>query len=224
MSVRLAVFDCDGTLVDGQAAVVQAMLAAFAAVGLAAPSAHAVRRIVGLSLTQAMARLAPAASAAQNAALVESYKQAFRAAREAGELVEPLYPGIRPLLDSLRAQGWTLAVATGKSRRGLDHCLAMHGLSAHFSSLQTADNHPSKPHPAMLEAALDECLAKPAAAVMIGDTVFDIEMGRAAGVRALGVGWGYHEPAELIAAGADAVAGDAARLLEMMARLLEMMG
>ena len=76
----------------------------------------------------------------------------------------------------------------------------------------------------MLEAALDECLAKPAAAVMIGDTVFDIEMGRAAGVRALGVGWGYHEPAELIAAGADAVAGDAARLLEMMARLLEMMG
>ena len=106
MSVRLAVFDCDGTLVDGQAAVVQAMLAAFAAVGLAAPSAHAVRRIVGLSLTQAMARLAPAASAAQNAALVESYKQAFRAAREAGELVEPLYPGIRPLLDSLRAGRW----------------------------------------------------------------------------------------------------------------------
>ena len=101
MSGRLAVFDCDGTLVDGQAAVVKAMLAAFAAVGLPSPSAHAVRRIVGLSLAQAMTRLAPAASAAENAALVESYKQSFRAAREAGELVEPLYPDIRA--------GWTIA-------------------------------------------------------------------------------------------------------------------
>jgi phosphoglycolate phosphatase len=92
----------------------------------------------------------------------------------------------------------------------------MHGLSGHFSSLQTADNHPSKPHPAMLEAALDECAVEPAAAVMIGDTVFDIEMGCAAGVRALGVGWGYHEAGELIAAGATAVAGNAAALLEML--------
>ena len=216
MNGRLAVFDCDGTLVDGQAGVIAAMLAAFAAEGLAAPDPRAVRRIVGLSLAQAMARLAPHSPPAQRDALVESYKRAFRAAREAGELVEPLYPGIRELLDALRARGWALAVATGKSRRGLDHCLAMHGLSAHFISLQTADDHPSKPHPAMLEAALAECGVGPEAAVMIGDTVYDIEMGCAAGVRALGVGWGYHEPAELMVAGAAAVAGNAATLLEML--------
>lgn len=216
MTGRLAVFDCDGTLVNGQAGVIAAMLAAFAGEGLAAPDPRHVRRIVGLSLAQAVARLAPTTSAGQRARLVESYKDAFRAAREAGELVEPLYPGIHALLDHLRDTGWTLAVATGKSRRGLEHCLAMHGLSAHFASLQTADHHPSKPHPAMLEAALDECLIGPEGAVMIGDTVYDIEMGAAAGVRALGVGWGYHEAGELLAAGAEAVAADTTHLQELL--------
>lgn len=216
--VRLAVFDCDGTLVDGQGAVVAAMASAFAQAGLPAADPHQVRRMVGLSLPQAVTRLAPAASENQVRDAVAAYKAAFRAAREAGTLAEPLFPGMAGLLGALEEGGWTLAVATGKSDRGLAHCLAAHGIAGHFASLQTADRHPSKPHPAMLEAALAEAGAEPAHAVMIGDTAYDIAMAATIGVRAIGVGWGYHEPSELIAAGAEFVAIDAAQLQEYLLR------
>lgn len=216
MTIRLAVFDCDGTLVDGQAAVCDAMDAAFAAHGLPAPDRHLVRRSVGLSLPQAVRALLPEADEALQQGLDQAYRGAFRAAREAGQLVEPLYAGVRELLDALRDDGWLLAVATGKSDRGLEHCLATHGLSRHFVSLQTADRHPSKPHPAMLDAALFEAGALPASAVMIGDTAYDMVMAVNAGVRALGVDWGYHTPAELSEAGAETVARDPLHLLELL--------
>jgi len=216
MGVKLAVFDCDGTLVDGQGAVVAAMASAFAEGGLARPDPHHVRRMVGLSLPQAVARLAPEAGADQVRDVVAAYKSAFRAAREAGSLAEPLFPGIAELLADLVGAGWTLAVATGKSDRGLAHCLAGHGIADRFASLQTADRHPSKPHPAMLEAALAETFADPAQAVMIGDTAYDIQMACEIGVRAVGVAWGYHEAAELLDAGAAYVARDAADLTEYL--------
>ena len=206
MNTRLAVFDCDGTLIDGQASICAAMEQAFAELALTAPHPNDVRRAVGLSLPMAMQRLLPNAAEPVHRALTEAYKLAFRAARQRGELQQPLFPGMAALLGSLREQGWQLAVATGMSRRGLDHCLAMHGLGGHFVSLQTADDHPSKPHPAMLEAALAEAGVDPRTAVMIGDTAFDMAMARDAGVRAIGVAWGYHAPHELIAAGAEAVA------------------
>ena len=216
MTVRLALFDCDGTLVDGQAGVCNAMDAAFAEVGLPAPDRHLVRRIVGLSLPQAIRQLAPDAGETVRAAVDTAYREQFRAARESGSLVEPLYDGIAELVLALGAAGWTLGVATGKSRRGLEHCLAMHGLTRHFATLQTADHHPSKPHPAMVLAALAETGAEPEQCVMIGDTVFDIAMAGAAGVRALGVDWGYHTAAELIEAGAEAVAIDPVHLKELI--------
>lgn len=216
MTVRLAVFDCDGTLVDGQAGVCNAMDAAFAAHGLPLPDRHQVRRSVGLSLLQAVRTLLPEADDELCRGIDAAYRSAFRAAREGGDLVEPLYPGMRELLDALREAGWALGVATGKSDRGLAHCLAVHGLSDHFVTLQTADRHPSKPHPAMLEAALFEAGARAHDAVMIGDTAFDMALGGNAGVRALGVDWGYHDPAELMAAGAAAVARDPAHLLELL--------
>jgi len=216
VTIRLAVFDCDGTLVDGQAAVCDAMDAAFAAHGLPAPDRHLVRRSVGLSLPQAVRALLPEADEALQQGLDQAYRGAFRAAREAGQLVEPLYAGVRELLDALRDDGWLLAVATGKSDRGLEHCLATHGLSRHFVSLQTADRHPAKPHPAMLDAALFEAGALPASAVMIGDTAYDMVMAVNAGVRALGVDWGYHTPAELSEAGAETVARDPLHLLELL--------
>ena len=150
--------------------------------------------------------------------MAEAYKRHFRAAREAGELSQPLFAGMADVLDALRGAGWTLGVATGMSDRGLAHCLATHGLTGHFVTLQTADRHPSKPHPAMLEAALFDAAAEPAQAVMIGDTVFDIDMGRAAGVRAVGVDWGYHEAEELLRAGAEWVAPDPAALLAHLLR------
>jgi len=127
--MKLAVFDCDGTLIDGQASICAAMDAGFAAAGLPLPDRHAVRRMVGLSLPQAVLRLAPEIDAARQALAVEGYKNAFRAARTAGDLQQPLFEGLREVLDALRAAGWTLAVATGMSSRGLSHCLAGHGLS-----------------------------------------------------------------------------------------------
>ena len=216
MTVRLAVFDCDGTLSDGQAAICAAMAEGFAEAGLAAPDPHAVRRIVGLSLPSAVARLAPGETPEAQARAVAAYKQAFFRARERGTLQEPLFDGIATLLARLHAAGWTLGVATGKSDRGLHGCLRMHGLFDLFVTLQTADRHPSKPHPAMLEEAMAEAGAQPAETVMIGDTVYDVEMAVAAGARAIGVAWGYHTPEELLAAGAEAVAETPAQLGEML--------
>lgn len=206
MPHRLAVFDCDGTLVDGQASICEAMEVAFAEAGLSSPDRHAVRRIVGLSLPQAVRLLAPDCESEVLALAVDAYKRAYRTAREQGRIAEPLFDGIPPLLDALRDAGWMLGVATGKSDRGLTHCLATHGLTGHFSTLQTADRHPSKPHPSMMEAALAETLANPAKTVMIGDTAFDMALAVNAGVRAIGVDWGYHGRDELIAAGAEWIA------------------
>ena len=216
MTVRLAVFDCDGTLSDGQAAICAAMAEGFAEAGLAAPDPHQVRRIVGLSLPGAVARLAPGETPESHDCVVEAYKQAFFRARERGAVQEPLFEGIAALLERLHGAGWTLGVATGKSDRGLQSSLRMHGIFDLFLTLQTADRHPSKPHPAMLETAMAEAGALPADTVMIGDTVYDIEMARAAGCRAIGVAWGYHDPAELLAAGAEAVAETPAQLGEML--------
>jgi phosphoglycolate phosphatase len=210
--MRLAVFDCDGTLVDGQADVCWAMERAFARAGLSAPDVSAVRRAVGLSLPQAVRALAPDLNEDQNRAVTEFYRSSFRARREEGLLDEPLYDGIAELLTALHDDGWRLAVATGKSDRGLAACLATHGIADLFVSLQTADRHPSKPHPAMLEAALFEAGALPAQAVMIGDTSFDMLMARSARVAAIGVAWGYHAPAELLASGALSVAETVAAL------------
>src|SRR6218665_1282219 len=168
---RLAVFDCDGTLIDGQASICDAMETAFAAFALPAPGRNAIRRAVGLSLPQAV-----------------------------------------------RVLGWQLAVAPGMSARGLAHCLASHGLHDPFVSLQTADRHPSKPHPAMLEAALREADVEPAQAVMIGDTAYDMAMAGHAGVRGIGVDWGYHAPEELRAAGAEYVATRPAGLRDYLLR------
>ncbi|MBX7483208.1 HAD-IA family hydrolase [Qipengyuania qiaonensis] len=213
---RLVVFDCDGTLVDGQAAICETMERAFLVNGLAVPDRHRVRRVVGLSLPFALRELAPDARDDQRNAIVKAYKAGFRDLRLSGALREPLFEGIAQLIEDLDAEGWLLAVATGKSDRGLQACLDTHGIRHRFVSLQTADRHPSKPHPAMLEAALIEAGVVPGEAVMIGDTSFDMEMAAAAGVRAIGVSWGYHEPQELFDAGASAVADTAGQLGAMI--------
>lgn len=209
MPLRLAVFDCDGTLVDSQANICRAMEAAYAGAGLPPPPRVAIRGIVGLSLVEAVAVLAPDAPPALHEQLAEDYKAAFRAMRAAGELeVEPLYDGLVAALDTLSADGWLLGVATGKSDRGLAHVLAHHRLAGRFVTLQTADRHPSKPHPSMLHEAMAQAGTDPHMTAMIGDTSYDMEMARAAGVRAVGVTWGYHDAAQLWAAGADAVIHD----------------
>lgn len=210
---RLAIFDCDGTLVDSQANICLAMEQCFAGAGLPVPDRTRTRRVVGLSLVEAMAAMLPEAEAETHAALAAEYKQAFQRLRGDGLVAEPLYDGIADLLDALEADGWLLGVATGKSDRGLALCLEHHGLVRRFVTLQTADRHPSKPHPSMIAQAVAEAGAEPATTVMIGDTSFDMAMARAAGVRGIGVLWGYHDHADLTAAGADAIAVHPADIL-----------
>lgn len=216
---RLAVFDCDGTLVDGQADVCWAMARAFDRAALPPPDPRSVRRIVGLSLPVAVHHLAPDLTDKAAQEVAEFYRASFRARREEGLLDEPLYDGIAALLHSLKAEGWSLAIATGKSDRGLAACLAAHGIADLFVSLQTADRHPSKPHPAMLLAAIADAGAEPNEAVMIGDTTYDMAMAASAGVRAIGVAWGYHEPRELIASGAALVAETVSQLALSLSRM-----
>lgn len=210
---KLALFDCDGTLVDSQDNICRSAEEAFKLAGIAAPPRERIRRIVGLSLVEAMRTLHPEGEDALHRSLAEDYKAAFFRLRSAGAMAEePLYEGMLEVLDVLQADGWVLGVATGKSDRGLAHILAHHGIAARFVTLQTADRHPSKPHPSMIETAMAESGASPATTVMIGDTSYDMQMARAAGARALGVAWGYHPVDELTAAGAHAIADAVAAL------------
>lgn len=210
---RLAIFDCDGTLVDSQSNICRAMEACFATHRLDPPGRDAIRRIVGLSLIPAIAELLPEADAGLHSAMADEYKRAFLAMRTSGALdPEPLFDGVAEAVEALADAGWLLGVATGKSDRGLGLILEHHGLADRFVTLQTADRHPSKPHPSMIEAAMAEAGAAPETTAMIGDTSFDMLMAVAAGVRPIGVAWGYHTRHELLEAGAADVA-DHARAL-----------
>jgi phosphoglycolate phosphatase len=217
-AMKLVIFDCDGTLVDSQHMICAAMQKAYSGVGLVCPPRERVLSIVGLSLPEAFPRLADGAVQPIDG-LVEHYKSAFQALRATGIDMEPLYPGAREVVEGLADRANTvLGIATGKSVRGVRMVLGHHGLYEHFATVQTADTAPSKPHPGMILAAVRETGVAPRDAVMIGDTVFDIEMARAAGVAAIGVSWGYHPPAELRAAGADVVIEDFAQLRALLDR------
>lgn len=209
---RLAIFDCDGTLVDSQHNIVAAMDGAFTRAGLTPPTRLQTLSIVGLSLIPAVAELLPDREEALHIEVAEGYKTHFQGMRARGELGEPLFEGIVDVLDRLEADGWLLGIATGNSDKGLRHCLESHGIFGRFVTVQTADRHPSKPHPSMIELAMREAGAERADTIMIGDTSFDMAMATAAGVRGLGVGWGYHAPDLLFGAGAASVAMDSPEL------------
>lgn len=213
---KLALFDCDGTLVDSQSNICLCMEEAFVQAAMTPPSRRAIRRVVGLSLVPAMQALAPDADEQLHQQLAADYKSAFQNLRRSGMNDEPMFDGIINAIDALAADGWQLGVATGKSDRGLMLCLQHHGILDRFVTLQTADRHPSKPHPSMVYEAMSDAHASPLTTVMIGDTSFDMAMGVAAGVRALGVDWGYHEAHELHAAGAYAVVSEPAQLMKAM--------
>lgn len=216
---RLALFDCDGTLVDSQANICLAMEDCFTRHALPVPPRESTRRVVGLSLVEAVRALHPAGRPDQHVAMAEDYKLAFQRLRGRGLVVEPLFDGILDVIDALDGDGWMLGVATGKSDRGLRHCLDHHGIADRFVTLQTADRHPSKPHPSMAVQALADAGAHPGNSVMIGDTSFDIGMAKAAGMVAIGVAWGYHDRDELFDEGADHVADDPADLLRLLKEL-----
>ncbi|MBY5931407.1 HAD-IA family hydrolase [Tateyamaria omphalii] len=197
--MRLVVFDVDGTLVDSQADIVASMAAAFGAVDVPAPTRQDILGIVGLSLPVAMQTLAPEAD---HDRMVAVYKDSYADLRLSnGAASSPLYPGARAALDRLNGRDdILLGIATGKSKRGLEGLIETHGLDGMFVTRQVADFHPSKPHPSMLQAAMDEAGVYAADAVMIGDTSFDADMAQAAGMPFIGVGWGYHPAVRLTGA------------------------
>ncbi len=214
--IRLAIFDCDGTLVDSGATIHRALSAVFAQHRLAPLPLEASRKVIGLSLAEAMSALLPDALPEQHLALAEDYKRSFWRLRAAGEVEEPLFDGVVELLDKLEDDGWLLAIATGKSDRGLKYCLEQHGIHTRFVSLQTADRHPSKPHPAMVEKAIADAGAKAQSSIVVGDTSFDMAMAVNSGATGIGAGWGYHDTEELLEAGAVAVAARPLDVLELV--------
>jgi phosphoglycolate phosphatase len=218
---RLVVFDCDGTLVDSQHHIVSAMHSAFAANGLALPEADSVRRTVGLPLEVAIERLLlPLGSRALDA-VVEAYKTAAVAQRLEPDHHEPLFPGLVATLDRLDQAGFLLGVATGKARRGLNFTLATHGLSDRFVTLQTCDVVAAgKPAPDMVLQAMAETGAVPASTIVVGDTTYDMEMARNAGVRAVGVAWGYHDESILLESGASRIIRNFGELPDLAVELL----
>jgi len=217
--IKLCVFDCDGTLIDSQHSIVACMVSAFAAHGLAEPTAASVRHIVGLALTPAVARLLPAADELTHERVAQSYRDAFTVMRQSGAVREPLYPGVLEALAAVEEAGWLMGIATGKSRRGLLATLAGHGLGERFVTMQTADSAASKPDPDMMLRAMDETGAQPGATVMVGDTTYDMEMARNAGTFAVGVAWGYHDEEHLWDSGAHAVISDFAHLSDVVERV-----
>lgn len=200
--MQLVIFDVDGTLVDSQNIIVAAQERAFASVGLPAPSRARSLSIVGLSLSEAFTALVGAHGPID--ALVEAYKDAFHVLRMDPDHEEPLFPGAAAAIARLAARDdIALGIATGKSRRGVAYLVERYGWKDLFTTIQTADDAPSKPDPTMLRQAMAQAGVAAADTSMIGDTSFDMGMAKAAGVRAIGVPWGYHPVAALKEAGAE---------------------
>ena len=220
--MNLIIFDCDGTIVDSQSGIVLSMGHAFKTLKLVAPSRAATLAVVGLSLPEAFAVLAPDQDYETRFELSERYKSAFRDMNQDPSEHEVLFPGAHEIITSLaKRDDMILGIATGKSTRGVDRLLSREGWKAHFATIQTADDHPSKPHPSMIHRAMSETGAEKSRTVMIGDTTYDIEMGRAAGVHTIGVTWGYHTRAELDDAGAHIIIESYEALPGAIAQLLK---
>lgn len=204
--MKLIVFDCDGTIVDSQAGIVLSMEHAFKSLRMVPPSREQILAVVGLSLPEAFSTLAPEAEYATRDDLAERYKRAFRELDREPDEMDILFPNAREAIAHLsRRGGHLLGIATGKSRRGVDRLFDREGWHESFATVQTADDHPSKPNPSMLLSAMRETGVAPARTVMVGDTTYDIAMARAAGACAVGVAWGYHAVDELRAVGAHAI-------------------
>jgi len=195
----LIVFDWDGTLMDSEAKIVRCMQAAAVDVGIPDPGADAIRDIIGLGLNEAIQTLFPGHASPRLAGLVERYRRHFL---EFDTTDTPLFPGVIQGLTQLTGQGYLLAIATGKARRGLNRVLNDTGMRHLFTSSRCADEAFSKPHPQMLDDILDETGVGAGRALMVGDTVYDMQMARSAQVAGLAVSYGVHARERLLDCGA----------------------
>jgi phosphoglycolate phosphatase len=194
-SYRLLVFDWDGTLADSEQRIVAAARSAIDALGLPARSHEQIRTMIGLALGEACQALFPGMSKSQEGRFIACYREYYL--RNTATPI-PLFPGAKAALQGLAAQRYWLAVATGKGRRGLDRDMAIHGLEVLFDTTRSADEAPSKPHPQMLVDIMEELDVGIAETLMIGDTAYDLEMARNAGVACVAVASGVHDRERLL--------------------------
>jgi len=194
---RLVVFDWDGTLADSTDIIAEALRGACADVGLPVPDAASARYVIGLGLRDALAHVAPALPPERYPELSLHYRRRFLAR----DPEIPLFAGARELLDELADAGYLLAVATGKTRIGLDRAMAASGLAGRFHATRCADESRPKPHPEMLLHLMDALAVTPASTLMIGDTTHDLELARDAGADAVAVAYGAHPPEGLVRLG-----------------------
>ncbi len=193
---QLIVFDWDGTLMDSVARIVGCLRGAGADLDLPALSDDTLRNVIGLGLMEAIAALYPDQDVTTHQQFAERYRHHFLVANPTAT---PLFSGALALLRRLNAEGYFLAVATGKSRRGLDRVLDEHDCRHLFHATRCADESFSKPHPQMLLDVMEQVGVAPHEALMVGDSEYDMLMAKNAGVAALGVGYGVHDQARLLA-------------------------
>lgn len=205
--MKLVLFDCDGTLVDSAGLIHAVMSETFADFGKPRPDISETKAIIGLTLDIAIARMLSRAHVDDEAAAMAlRYKENYHPLRERFENATPLFDGIASLIDMLSKRDDVLIGAvTGKGRRGLTQILETHGFADHFIVSRTADDCPSKPHPAMVTECCHETGMVPADTIVIGDAIYDMQMAKAAGAKAIGVSWGYASVEDLWTAGADSV-------------------
>lgn len=220
--LRLVILDVDGTLVDSQAIIVEAQVRTFRAHGLTPPTRERSLSIVGLSLPEAFRVLLDedGTEGGLSAAMAQTYREVFARLRADATHEEPLYPGVKETLAALsRREDVLLGVATGKSRRGVNHLVAREGWEGLFATIQTADDAPSKPDPGMIRQALAETGVEPRDAAMVGDSTFDMEMARAAGITAIGVSYGFHGVGALRDRGAQAIVDRFSEIVPLLGAL-----
>lgn len=193
---RLVIFDWDGTLFDSTGVIALSLQNACEALGFAKPSTQQAKHVIGLGFNEAIEQLVGRLDTQQTAEFMAVYRRHYLSA----ETVVTLYDGIMDVLDGLRAQERLMAVATGKSRAGLNRVLKAGELNAYFTATRTADETRSKPHPQMLFELLEEFEVSAHDAVMVGDTTYDIDMANAAGMLSIAVDYGAHDEKLLQAA------------------------
>ena len=208
MSLKLAIWDMDGTIVDSREVIQTAMVRSFESLDLPPPPYEETRKTIGLGLAEACQILAPSVSGAKLDALVEAYRLSFVQLRAEGDGFEPLYDGATETLKRLAEEGWLLGIATGKARRGIDAFFEQHGLRELFDTTWCADDGPGKPHPFMCEQAMASVGAEPDQTLIIGDAIHDIRMGLNARIHTIGVSWGFGEAHELESVGAHEIHHD----------------
>ncbi|WP_457582944.1 HAD-IA family hydrolase [Ensifer canadensis] len=216
--MKLALFDCDGTLVDSGGLIHEVMARTFEAFELDRPEISATKGIIGLTLDIAIARLLGHEHVDDQAlAMTAHYKAIFAGVRAEAGFQELLFPGIAEMMQTLSNRDELLIGAvTGKSRRGLTHIAETHGFDRMFFVSRTADDCPSKPHPAMVTECCSDAGIDPSHTVVIGDAIYDMQMAKAAGAAAIGVAWGYAGVPDLVEAGADYIARTPADIIEWM--------